>query len=122
MDDAACKIANDREALGFEHFAQMELVEFTQPVADFLQQGKRERRRMLDKGKHLAARQKINFGGLRGGSGGRTQAMLNDGHLTKNFGGAQPGKTRCKSFKWLSLAGDPLVDKSLRECNIAAFG
>lgn len=92
MDDAAGKITNDREALGFDDFAEVKLVELAEAVTDMLEQGKSQRRRVFDKGEHFAARQKINFGFLHRGGGGRTRAMFNDRHLAENLTRAEPGK------------------------------
>ena len=92
VDDAARKIADDGEAFGLEDFAEVEPVEFAEAVADLLEQGKGQAGRALDEGQHLAARQEINPGFLRGGSGGRARAKLDDGHLAENFTLAKPGK------------------------------
>jgi len=90
VDDAAGKVADDGEAFGLEDFAEVELVEFAETVADLLEQGKGQSGRAFDEGEHLAARQKINFRILRGGSGGRAGAVLDDGHFAKNFPRAEP--------------------------------
>ena len=44
MDDGAGKIADDGQAFGLDDFAEVELVEFAQAVADFLQQAEGQRR------------------------------------------------------------------------------
>ena len=53
-----------REAFGLNHFAQVQLVEFAQAMADLLQQTERQGGRTFDERKHFAARDEINLRGL----------------------------------------------------------
>ena len=90
MDDALRKFADDRERFRLHEFAEMELVELAEPVADLLEQGEGQSGRAFDEGQHLAARQKIDLRVHGGRSRGGTGAMFNDGHFAKNFTGAEP--------------------------------
>ncbi len=48
MDNGTGKLADHGQAFGLDHFAEVEMGEFAETVADELQQVKRQRGRALD--------------------------------------------------------------------------
>ena len=92
MDDGAGKIADHGQAFGLDDFAEVNLVEFAQAVADVLQQAEGQRGRALDEREHFAARKEINVRIFDRGGGGRARAMFDHGHFAENLPGPELGK------------------------------